>query len=89
VRVQVRVISMPCTELFDEQSAEYKESVLPAAIKKRVSCEAAATFGWQRYVGDAGKMIGVDRFGSSAPGPTIYKELGITAEAVAAAAKSL
>jgi transketolase len=84
-----RVVSMPCTELYDMQSAEYKESVLPAAVTKRVSIEAASTIGWERYVGSQGKAMGVDRFGASAPANVIYKEFGLTADAMAAAAKAL
>ena len=84
-----RVVSMPCTELYDMQSDEYKESVLPAAVTKRVSIEAASTVGWDRYVGAQGKAIGVDKFGASAPAEVIYKEYGLTPEAMAAAAKAL
>lgn len=84
-----RVVSMPCTELYDMQSDEYKESVLPAAVGKRVSIEAGSTIGWDRYVGFAGKAIGVDKFGASAPAEVIYKEYGLTAEAMAATAKAL
>ncbi|KAG6435667.1 hypothetical protein SASPL_100542 [Salvia splendens] len=85
----VRVVSFVSWELFDEQSAEYKESVLPAAVTARVSIEAGSTFGWGKIVGSSGKSIGIDRFGASAPAGKIYKEFGITAEAVAAAAKEL
>ncbi len=83
----VRVVSLPCFELFDRQSAEYRESVLPAACAKRVAIEAGVTGLWWKYVGTAGKVIGIDRFGISAPGGTVFKELGITKEAVLAAAK--
>ena len=85
----VRVVSLVSWELFDEQSAEYKESVFPAAVTARVSIEAGSTFGWEKIVGPKGKAIGIDRFGASAPAGKIYKELGITAEAVVAAAKSV
>ncbi|KAM7508762.1 hypothetical protein LguiA_019215 [Lonicera macranthoides] len=84
----VRVVSFVSWELFDEQSDEYKESVLPAAVTARVSIEAGSTFGWGKFVG-SGKAIGIDKFGASAPAGIIYKEYGITAEAVIAAAKSL
>lgn len=84
-----RVVSMPCTELYDMQSAEYKESVLPAAVTKRVSIEAGSTLGWDRYVGASGKAMGVDKFGASAPAEVIYKEYGLTADAMAAEAKAL
>ncbi|KAL0379670.1 UNVERIFIED_CONTAM: Transketolase, chloroplastic [Sesamum angustifolium] len=85
----VRVVSFVSWELFDEQSDEYKESVLPAAVTARVSIEAGSTFGWEKIVGAKGKAIGIDRFGASAPAGKIYKEFGITAEAVIAAAKEL
>ncbi|KAJ6840390.1 putative transketolase, chloroplastic [Iris pallida] len=85
----VRVVSFVSWELFDEQSDAYKESVLPEAITARVSIEAGSTLGWQKYVGSKGKAIGIDRFGASAPAGIIYKEYGITAENVIAAAKSL
>lgn len=87
--VAVRVVSMPCTELYDEQSDEYKESVLPKDVTKRVSVEAAHTMGWMKYVGFGGTTIGVDRFGASAPGPAIYEDYGLTTDAVVAAAKAL
>ena len=85
----VRVVSMPCTQRFDRQSAEYRESVLPAECRKRVAIEAGVTMTWQKYVGLDGKIVGIDRFGLSAPAPVVFKELGITAEAVVAAAQSL
>jgi transketolase len=85
----VRVVSMPSTERFDRQPAEYRESVLPNACRKRVAVEAGVTVLWHKYVGLDGKVVGIDRFGMSAPAPTVFKELGITAEAVVAAAQSL
>ncbi|KAL5571940.1 hypothetical protein UlMin_021537 [Ulmus minor] len=85
----VRVVSFVSWELFDEQSDAYKESVLPAAVTARVSIEAGSTFGWEKIVGSKGKAIGIDRFGASAPAGKIYKEFGLTAEAVIAAAKAL
>ena len=84
-----RVVSLPCFERFERQDAAYQESVLPKAVRKRVSIEAGVSDPWFRYVGLDGKVIGIDRFGLSAPGPTVMKELGITAEAVVVAAKSL
>lgn len=78
----VSVVSIPSFDLFEQQSASYKESVLPKAVTKRVGVEAAASFGWERYIGDAGKMIAIDHFGASAPGGTIMKEFGFTAENV-------
>jgi transketolase len=83
----VRVVSLPCFELFDRQSADYRESVLPSACTKRIAIEAGVTALWWKYVGTAGKIIGIDRFGMSAPGNTVFKELGITKDAVIAAAK--
>ncbi|KAK4791915.1 hypothetical protein SAY86_022350 [Trapa natans] len=85
----VRVVSFVSWELFDDQSDDYKESVLPAAVTARVSIEAGSTFGWEKIVGSKGKAIGIDRFGASAPAGKIYKEFGITVEAVIAAAKEL
>ncbi len=84
--VAARVVSMPSWELFDKQSAEYREMVLPSAITARVSIEAGITFGWERYLGTEGRAIGLDHFGASAPFETLYQEFGITAEAVAEAA---
>lgn len=83
----VRVVSLPCFEIFERQSAEYRESVLPAACTKRIAIEAGVSGLWWKYVGTQGKVIGIDRFGMSAPGGTIFKELGITTEAVIAAAQ--
>jgi transketolase len=87
--ISARVVSMPSWELFDAQPAGYRESVLPAAIRARVSVEAGAKQGWERYVGRDGIAIGMDRFGASAPYEEIYQKLGITAEAMAAAALEL
>lgn len=83
----VRVVSMPCFERFDRQDAGYREDILPKACTKRIAIEAGVTGLWWKYVGTEGKVIGIDRFGLSAPGGTVFKELGITAEAVVAAAK--
>jgi transketolase len=85
----VRVVSMPCWELFDEQSQEYRDEVLPPSVEARVSIEAGITFGWERWVGPRGASIGVDRFGASAPYERILEELGLTAGAVAAAANGV
>ncbi len=87
--IAARVVSAPCLERFEEQPAEYRDRVLPPAVRARVSVEAAATFGWRRYVGDGGAAVGIDRFGASAPGDRVMKELGITAENVAARARAL
>jgi transketolase len=84
-----RVVSLPCWSRFDRQDAAYRESVLPAAVKRRVSIEAGVTLGWSRYVGDAGKSVGIDHFGASAPGPTLMEKFGITSRSVVDLAKSL
>jgi transketolase len=85
----VRVVSMPSFFRFDQQPAEYRESVLPAGCRKRVAVEAGVSGLWYKYVGLDGRVVGIDRFGLSAPGPVVYKELGITADAVVAAARAL
>jgi transketolase len=85
----VRVVSVPSFLRFDAQPADYRESVLPAACRKRVAIEAGVSALWHKYTGFEGKIIGIDRFGLSAPGNIAMKELGITAEAVVAAARSL
>jgi transketolase len=87
--IRCRVVSMPCWDLFDAQSAEYRESVLPSGISARVSIEAGVTMGWTRYVGNAGISIGVDRYGASAPAEVIYEKLGLVPDAVSAAVKRL
>lgn len=74
----VRVVSLPSFDLFERQSTAYKETVLPQAVTKRVAVEAGATFGWERYVGFSGKVIGTDHFGASASGDKILKEFGFT-----------
>jgi len=84
-----RVVSMPSWELFDAQPVEYKQLVLPPGVTARVSIEAASSFGWERYVGLAGAMIGVDRFGASATGPVVMAHYGFTMEHVVATAKAV
>ena len=86
--ISARVVSMPCTEWFTLQDASYQEEVLPKALRARVSVEAGITAPWKIFVGDAGESIGVDHYGASAAAAVIYEKFGITAEAVAAAAKS-
>ena len=85
----VRVVSMPSTQIFDRQSAEYRESVLPSSCRRRVAVEAGVTVGWHKYVGLDGRVVGIDRFGLSAPAPVVFKELGLTVEAVVAAAQAV
>ncbi len=84
--VSVRLVSLPSWELFEKQSQEYRDSVLPPSIKARVAIEAGVRQGWDRYIGDQGAFIGLDRFGASAPAKVVYEKLGITADAVVEAA---
>lgn len=86
---KVRVVSMPSWELFDAQDAAYQESVLPKAVTKRLAVEAGITMGWCRYVGSEGDVIGVDRFGASAPGGLVMEKFGFTVENVVSRAKAL
>ena len=85
----VRVVSMPSTDVFDAQSAQYKESVLPAAVSQRVAVEALAKDSWYKYVGLNGAIIGMETFGESAPAGELFKHFGITVDAVVAAANNL
>ncbi|HXY52341.1 MAG TPA: transketolase [Terriglobales bacterium] len=85
--IKARVVSMPCSEIFEKQDAAYKESVLPSAVAARVSVEMAATLGWERYVGSKGQMVGMHRFGASAPWKDLQKKFGFTSETVLAAAR--
>jgi transketolase len=85
----VRVVSMPCWELFAQQDAAYRENVLPAACTARVSVEAGVTFGWREHIGARGIAIGIDRYGASAPGEIVLEKLGVNAAAVVAAVKAL
>jgi transketolase len=84
---KVRVVSMPCWELFDAQPQEYRDSVLPPSIKARVSVEQASTFGWHRYVGDRGTVVGMHTFGASAPLQALLTKFGFTSDSVAQAAR--
>ena len=85
--IAARVVSMPCVEWFNAQTAEYREQVLPKAVKARVSVEAGLALGWREIVGDAGRSISLEHFGASADYKVLFNEFGITAEAVTAAAK--
>jgi transketolase len=87
--VSARVVSMPSWNLFDAQSQAYRDLVLPPSVKKRVTVEAASPIGWRQYAGDEGIVIGVDRFGASAPGETVLKQYGLTEEHVVSAAMRL
>lgn len=85
--IPTRVVSMPCCEAFQQQSETYREQVLPKVVRARVAIEAGVTLGWERFVGDSGAIVGLDRFGASAPGPTNQKMLGFTVENVVAAVR--
>jgi len=85
----VRVVSMPCWELFEEQSKSYRDEVLPPQVIKRISVEAGATLGWHKWVGTEGIVMGIDRFGESAPYEEVYDHLGLTVDKVIENAKSL
>jgi transketolase len=87
--VATRVVSMPCWELFEGQPEEYRQRVLPDRLRARVAVEAASTLGWERWVGSRGSVIGLDRFGASAPYKEIFRRLGFTPEAVADAVRRL
>ena len=86
--VEIAVVSAPCLEWFDEQSAAYREQVLPAGVKAKVSVEAGVSLGWNKYVGPFGKSVSIEHFGASADPKTLYREFGMTAEAVVSAAQA-
>ncbi len=85
----VRVVSMPCVELFEEQDAAYRESVLPASVRKRLVVEASSSFGWHKYAGFDGDTVSIDRYGASAPGPLLMEKFGFTVANVVAKALAL
>ena len=87
--IDVRVVSMPSMELFDKQSAEYKESVLPNAVRKRVAVEALSDFGWNKYVGLDGKVIAMEGFGASGPAATLFEHFGFTVDNVVKTVKEV
>jgi transketolase len=87
--VRVRVVAMPCMELFEAQPQEYRDQVLPAAVRARLAIEPGATMSWWKWVGSGGEVLGLDRFGASAPGTTVLEELGFTAGNIAARARAL
>jgi len=87
--VRTRVVSMPSTDVFDRQDAAYRESVLPNAVRKRVAVEAGITGFWRQYVGLDGAVVGIDRFGASAPGDVLFRHFGFTADAIVEAARGL
>jgi transketolase len=87
--IAARIVSMPCWELFEEQSAEYRESVLPRSVTARLAVEMGCSLGWERWTGTDGATVTLDRFGASAPGEVLMKELGFTTERVVGAAEAL
>lgn len=87
--ISARVVSMPCMELFDEQDAAYKESVLPNSVRARVAVEAATSYGWAKYVGLDGGYVTIDHFGASAPAKVLFEKFGFTKEAVVTKAKEV
>jgi len=87
--INVRVVSLPCWELFDRQPADYRDSVLPPAVRARVAVEAGMRLGWEHYVGFDGAIVGMEGFGASAPGGVLYERFGITVDAVLAEARRL
>ena len=86
--VGVRVVSMPCTQIFDQQPLEWREGVLPSWCRARVAVEAGVSDFWRKYVGLDGAVIGIDRFGASAPAERLFAEFGFSADAVYAAARA-
>lgn len=86
--IQARVVSMPSWELFEQQDQAYRDAVLPPSVKGRVAIEQGSTFGWERWVGMDGAIIGMKTFGASAPLKALLKQFGFTVEAVVAAAKA-
>ncbi|PWM39298.1 MAG: transketolase, partial [Clostridiales bacterium] len=87
--IAARVVSMPCTDLFDEQDEAYKESVLPDDVRARVAAEAGSSFGWQKYIGLDGDTLTIDHFGASAPAGILFKEFGFTTDNLVSKAKAL
>ena len=87
--IRSRVVSMPSWEIFDQQTQEYRDSVLPPTVKARVAVEQASTFGWERYVGSAGRVIGMTTFGASAPLKALQKKFGFEPDRIVAVARQL
>ena len=85
--VPTRVVSLPCVEWFAEQDEAYRDEVLPPSVRARVSVEAAVPMGWREFVGDAGRIVGLNHYGASAAYTVLYEEFGLTDEAVVAAAR--
>ena len=87
--VRSRLVNMASMRLFEQQDADYRESVLPPSCSTRLAVEAGVSFGWERWTGDGGQVIGVDHFGASAPAGVLFEQFGFTADAVYARAKAL
>ncbi|MGE5853785.1 MAG: transketolase-like TK C-terminal-containing protein, partial [Deltaproteobacteria bacterium] len=87
--IHARVVSMPSWELFDQQPKDYRETIFPKSVSARLAVEAALPMGWHRYVGDHGDVIGVERFGASAPGNVVMEKLGFTVDHVVERATTL
>jgi transketolase len=87
--IATRVVSMPCWELFQDQDQAYRDQVLPPAVPARLAVEAAASFGWSRWVGDRGEVVARDDFGASAPGALVLEKFGFTPDNVADRARAL
>jgi len=87
--VAVRVVAMPCVEIFEAQPPDYRDSVLPPAVGARLAVEPGASLSWWRWVGSGGEVLGIDRFGASAPGTRVLEELGFSAENIGARARAL
>jgi transketolase len=87
--IPTRVVSLPCWERFEAQDTAYRDAVLPAAVRRRVTVEAGVSMGWERWAGDEGAIIGIDHFGASAPAGTIFREFGFTADRVAEAGRAV
>ncbi len=81
--LNVRVVSMPSWELFEQQDAAYRDEVLPPSVTARIAVEAGATIGWHKWVGSEGRVIGIDRFGTSAPADVAFEKYGFTADEIA------
>ena len=87
--VSARVVSIPSTDVFDSQDQAYRDAVLPPSVRPRVAIEAGVSDCWWRYVGDAGRVIGIDRFGLSAPAPTLFEHFGFTVDNVLATVQDI
>ena len=85
--IKVRVVSIPCTGIFEEQDESYRAKVLPSSVRARVTCEASSTFGWDRYAGLDGECVGMTTFGASAPAKDVAAHFGFTPQRVAEAAR--